>query len=66
MLPEITITKDAITVVEEGGLFVMKWIEQGTMLVTGPDTCYFLVESALGLSKIMCEGGSNILILPNL
>jgi hypothetical protein len=64
MIPEIKITDLGWQVIDNGITFTLTWIEEGKLLVQGRDTCYYLVETMLGLSKVMCNGGESVLIMP--
>ena len=48
-----TVTQTGFLASENGVNYVMAWVD--TMLkVTGPETCYYLLETARGLEKANC------------
>lgn len=64
MTPNFTVTDTGFLLSEGGNTFVMEWI--GEMLkVTGPDTCYYLVQTLNGLEQANCTLATFTLLIAN-
>ena len=64
MEPLFTVTPDGFLLTIDATSYVMTWV--GDMLkVTGPDTCYYLLETAKGLEQMTCNAATSTLIVAN-
>lgn len=62
---EITATDNGFILLTETGKFILEWMGD-KLLVTGPDTCYYLVETVRGLEHLNCLlSSTSTLLLPN-
>lgn len=53
MEPTITATENGFLITADGITYVLQWV--GHMLkVTGPDVCYYILETARGIEKADC------------
>ncbi len=64
MEPTISVTLNGFILNADGVKYVLEWIG-GRLLVTGPDTCYYLVETLHGLEQLSCTLATSTLLLPN-
>ncbi len=53
MTPIFNITDNGFLLSADGVQYVMEWVGQ-MLKVTGPDTCYYLLETARGLEQANC------------
>jgi hypothetical protein len=53
MEPTFTVLPDGFLLAEGGANYVLTWVGE-MMKVTGPDTCYYLLETARGLEQANC------------
>lgn len=64
MTPTFNITDNGFLVSTDGMNYVMEWV--GEMLkVTGPDTCYYLLETVRGLEQANCTLTTFALLMGN-
>ncbi len=64
MEPLFTVTPDGFLLSVDGAKYVMQWV--GEMLkVTGPDTCYYLLETMEGLQQASCDMATSTLVIGN-
>ncbi len=64
MEPLFTVTPDGFLLTIDATNYVMQWV--GEMLkVTGPDTCYYLVETLRGLEQANCTLTTFTLLVGN-
>lgn len=64
MGPTITATDNGFLLNADGMHHVLEWVG-GKLLVTGPDTCYYLVETMRGLEQLSCTLATSTLLLLN-
>jgi hypothetical protein len=64
MQPTFTETPNGFLLTADGLDYVLTWIGE-KLLVTGPDTCYYLVETVRGLEKVTCGLSVSTLFIPN-
>lgn len=64
MEPTITVTTNGFLLTTEGLQYVLEWVGE-KLLVTGPDTCYYLVETIRGLEQLSCTLATSTLLLLN-
>jgi cytochrome oxidase assembly protein ShyY1 len=64
MNPLFTITEHGFTLSDNGLQYVLTWVGE-KLMVTGPDVCYYLLETARGLEQANCALTTFTLILPN-
>ena len=53
MQPSFTAIYNGFLLNAEGTTYVLEWVK-GMLKVTGPDTCYYLVETMRGLEQANC------------
>lgn len=64
MEPIFTVTPNGFLLFVENTQYVMEWV--GDMLkVTGPDTCYYLLETVRGLEQANCALTTFSLLMGN-
>lgn len=64
MEPTISATTTGLILTVEGVSYLMSWI--GDMLkVTGPDVCYYILETARGLEQTDCAFKVFTVLMPN-
>jgi hypothetical protein len=64
MEPIISATSTGLILTVEGVSYLMTWV--GDMLkVTGPDICYYVLETARGLEQADCSLKVFTLLMPN-
>jgi len=64
MNPLFSVTSDGFILSVDNAQYVMEWV--GEMLkVTGPDTCYFLLETLRGLEQANCTLTTFTLVMGN-
>ena len=54
MEPTFTVTDTGFLFNAEGASYVMTWIGH-ILKVTGPDVCYYIVETAKGIEQANCS-----------
>lgn len=64
MEPLLTITNNGFLIAADGTNYVMEWIGE-KLMVTGPDTCYYLLETARGLEQANCTLTTFSLLVSN-
>jgi hypothetical protein len=64
MNPLFTITEHGFTLSDNGLQYVLTWVGE-KLMVTGPDVCYYLLETTRGLEQANCTLTTFTLILPN-
>ncbi len=64
MEPTITVTNNGFLLGADGLEYVLEWVGE-RLLVTGPDTCYYLVETLRGLEQLSCTLATSTLLLSN-
>lgn len=64
MNPLFTITENGFTLSDNGLQYVLTWVGE-KLMVTGPDVCYYLLETARGLEQANCALTTFTLLLPN-
>ena len=50
MSPIFTVTNDGFLLSVDAVSYVMTWVGE-KLLITGPDTCYYLIETVRGLEQ---------------
>ncbi len=64
MMPILTTTPEGFLLSVDGTKYVLEWV--GEMLkVTGPNVCYYLVETARGLEQANCALSTFTLLVGN-
>ncbi len=64
MGPAFTVTNNGFLLITDGMHYTLEWVGD-KLLVTGPDTCYYLVETLRGLEQLSCALATSTLLLPN-
>jgi hypothetical protein len=64
MEPLFTITPDGFLLSVDQANYVMTWVDK-MLKVTGPDTCYYLVETMRGLEQANCTLTTFTLLIGN-
>ncbi len=64
MNPTFTVTDNGFLLSADSATYVMEWV--GEMLkVTGPDTCYYLLQTLRGLEQANCALSTFSLLIGN-
>lgn len=64
MNPIFTLTNNGFLLSVDNTKYIMEWV--GEMLkVTGPDTCYYLLQTARGLEQANCTLSMFTLLMGN-
>ncbi len=64
MQPIFTVTPDGFLLTVDATKYVMQWV--GDMLkITGPNVCYYLLETARGLEQANCTLTTFTLLMGN-
>ena len=64
MTPTFNVTDNGFLLTTDGVAYVMEWV--GEMLhVTGPNVCYYLLETARGLEQANCALTTFTLLMGN-
>ncbi len=53
MTPTFSVTDNGFLLGADGVQYALEWVGQ-MLKVTGPDTCYYLIETARGLEQANC------------
>lgn len=64
MEPLISVTDTGFLLSEDSITYVLEWVGE-RLLVTGPDTCYYLLETIRGLEQANCALTTFSLIIAN-
>jgi hypothetical protein len=64
MTPIFNVTDNGFLLSADGVQYVMEWVGQ-MLKVTGPDTCYYLLETARGLEQANCALTTFTLLMVN-
>jgi hypothetical protein len=64
MEPTLTVTNTGFLTTIDGVSYVMEWIDK-MLKVTGPDVCYYILETARGLEQVDCHFQIFTLLIPN-
>lgn len=64
MEPTFTVTNNGFLLAADGVQYLLEWIGD-KLLVTGPNTCYYLVETLRGLEQLSCTMATSTLLLLN-
>lgn len=64
MEPIISETTNGIIVSIDGISYLMEWINS-MLKVTGPDVCYYIVETVRGVEQANCALDTFTLLIPN-
>lgn len=64
MDPIFTVTDNGFLLFADNSTYIMEWIE-GMLKVTGPNTCYYLLETLRGLEQANCTLTTFTLIMGN-
>jgi hypothetical protein len=64
MEPLFTITDTGFTLFADGSEYILTWVGE-KLMVTGPDVCYYLLQTAKGLEQANCALTTFSLIVPN-
>lgn len=64
MEPIITATTTGLIVTVEGASYLMQWVDS-MLKVTGPDVCYYILETTRGLEQADCALKVFTLVMPN-
>lgn len=59
-----TVTPDGFLLTIDATKYVMQWVGE-TLKVTGPDTCYYLMETLRGLEQANCTLTTLTLLMGN-
>ncbi len=62
--PTFSVTDTGFLLSADNSNYVMTWVN-GMLKVTGPDTCYYLVETLRGLEQANCALTTFSLIMAN-
>ena len=64
MEPTLTITKTGFLINADGVTYILQWV--GNMLkVTGPDVCYYILETARGIEQANCTLSALSILIAN-
>lgn len=64
MTPIFNVTDNGFLLTADGASYVMEWVGQ-MLKVTGPDTCYYLLETVRGLEQANCALATFTLLMGN-
>ncbi len=64
MEPTIIATTNGFLLKSDGVQYVLEWVGE-KLLITGPDTCYYLVETLRGLEQLHCTLATSTLLISN-
>ena len=64
MEPTVIATTTGLLVNVEGVSYFMQWIDS-MLKVTGPDVCYYVLETARGIEQMDCVTKVLTLLIPN-
>lgn len=64
MEPIISATSTGLIITVEGVSYLMQWIDS-MLKVTGPDVCYYVLETARGIEQADCTLKVFTLLMPN-
>jgi hypothetical protein len=64
MEPLFTVTPNGFLLTADQTTYVMEWVDK-MLKVTGPDTCYYLVETMHGLEQANCTLTTFTLLIGN-
>lgn len=64
MEPIITATSTGLIVTIDGISYLMEWINS-MLKVSGPDVCYYILETVRGIEQADCEMQTFELLIPN-
>lgn len=64
MEPIISATSTGLIVTVEGVSYLMVWVHE-MLKVTGPDVCYYVLETARGLEQADCAFKTFTLLIAN-
>lgn len=64
MEPIISATTTGLTITVEGASYLMQWIDS-MLKVTGPDVCYYILETVRGLEQADCALKVFSVLMPN-
>ena len=64
MEPIISATTTGLIVTVEGVSYLMEWVHN-MLKVTGPDVCYYILETARGLEQADCTLKTFTLLIAN-
>lgn len=64
MSPIFTVTNDGFLLSVDAVSYVMTWVGE-KLLITGPDTCYYLIETVRGLEQANCALNTFTVIIGN-
>ena len=64
MEPLLTITTNGFLLTTDTTKYVMEWVGE-KLMVTGPDTCYYLLQTVRGLEQANCALTTFSLLIPN-
>lgn len=64
MEPIITATTTGLIVTVEGVSYLMQWIDS-MLKVTGPEVCYYILETVRGIEQADCTFTTFNVLIPN-
>ncbi len=64
MEPIITATTTGLLVTIDGVSYLMEWINS-MLKVSGPDVCYYILETVRGIEQASCDMQTFELLIPN-
>ncbi len=64
MEPTIITTETGLIVNVEGASYLMEWVHE-MLKVTGPDVCYYILETARGIEQADCTLKTFTLLISN-
>jgi hypothetical protein len=64
MTPTFSVTDNGFLLGADGVQYVLEWVGQ-MLKVTGPDTCYYLIETVRGLEQANCALTTYTVLLGN-
>lgn len=64
MEPIITATTTGLLVTIDGVSYLMEWINS-MLKVSGPDICYYILETAKGIEQASCDFSTYTTLIPN-
>lgn len=64
MDPIFSATDNGFLLTVDSTRYVMEWVGE-KLMVTGPDACYYLLQTARGLEQANCALTTFTLLMPN-
>jgi hypothetical protein len=64
MEPTLTVTENGFLINADGATYILEWF--GKMLkVTGPDVCYYILETVRGIEQANCTLSALSILIAN-